>query len=347
MRPTFRCCSRQTTTVREAFTLVELLVVIAIIGILIALLLPAIQAARESARRAQCANNLKQIGLGALNHLDAQKFFPSGGWGWLCLPEYNHGYGKNQPGGWVYSILAFTDNQPLRKFTASLDDSAGKPMMDQLVQTTISTMNCPSRRPSLLIPAGPYYNQYWYGYSSPPQVARSDYAACAGDAGYWRDVDANPNGNVTAAQYDWFDTGPANVVGAGTWNWPTGATGVITQHSATTVKEIPDGLSHTFLVGEKYLQADYYYNGLDGADNQNMYLGFDWDVNRWANPSSLLYRDRPGIAAWPNFGSNHPAVCQFVFCDGSVHSLLFNTDGDTLACLAARNDHHTPDGSKY
>jgi hypothetical protein len=228
-----------------------------------------------------------------------------------------------------------------------LDDPAGKPMMDQLLQTTIATMNCPSRRPSLLIPAGPYASSYWYGYTSPGQVARSDYAACAGDAGYLRAVDTNPQGTVTAATYDWFDWGPANVAGAGTWAWPTGATGVIIQHSATPVKEIPDGLSHTFLIGEKYMQADYYYNGLDGADNQNMYLGFDWDVNRWANPSCLLYRDRPGIMGWEKFGSAHPAVCQFVFCDGSVHSLSFTTDGDTLACLAARNDRHTPDGSKY
>ena len=96
---------------RKAFTLVELLVVIAIIGILIALLLPAIQAAREAGRRSQCANNLKQIGLGANSHLDSMKFFPSGGWGWMCLPECDRGFGKSQPGGWVYSVLAFSDYQ--------------------------------------------------------------------------------------------------------------------------------------------------------------------------------------------------------------------------------------------
>src|SRR3989304_8096603 len=94
---------------RSGFTLVELLVVIAIMGILVALLLPAIQSTREVARRLQCSNNLKQMGMGCLSHLNEQGHFPSGGWGWAWSGDPDRGFRGRQPGGWLFNILPYIE----------------------------------------------------------------------------------------------------------------------------------------------------------------------------------------------------------------------------------------------
>ncbi|MFM7244212.1 MAG: type II secretion system protein, partial [Planctomycetaceae bacterium] len=107
---------------RRGFTLVELLVVIAIIAVLIGLLLPAVQSARESSRRTHCVNNVKQMATAALSHEQQHGFFPSGGWGYRWVGDADRGFGRNQPGGWLYSCLPFLEQQVVWQLPAD-----GKP----------------------------------------------------------------------------------------------------------------------------------------------------------------------------------------------------------------------------
>jgi prepilin-type N-terminal cleavage/methylation domain-containing protein/prepilin-type processing-associated H-X9-DG protein len=129
----------------HGFTLVELLVVIAIIGALVALLLPAVQAARESARRISCLNNLKQIGLAFQNHHGSFNFFPSGGWDWNTPPTFIGGspaVGAQQQAGWAYQILPFLEADNTFRGSGATDNDR----IISAIGATNKTFFCPSRR---------------------------------------------------------------------------------------------------------------------------------------------------------------------------------------------------------
>lgn len=109
---------------RNGFTLVELLVVIAIIAILMALLLPAAQSAREAARRIHCANSVKQLALGCVKHEATHRHFPTGGWGFAWIGDPDRGFGWQQPGGWIFNILPYIE---VTVHTPGSNEGAGWP----------------------------------------------------------------------------------------------------------------------------------------------------------------------------------------------------------------------------
>ena len=154
------------------FTLVEVLVVIAIIGVLVALLMPAVQMARESSRRTSCANNLRQQAIAVRLHEQNHTIFPTGGWK-DHLGDPDAGYGPKQPGGWIYNILSYIEEDGLRQLGRGLNGQAKEQALATLMQTPVEIFYCPSRRLARLYP---YTDGQLKNAKPPAQVAKTDYA---------------------------------------------------------------------------------------------------------------------------------------------------------------------------
>lgn len=319
-----------------AFTLVELLVVIAIIGILVSLLLPGVQAARETARRLQCSNKLKQIGLAFINHHDAHRHFPTGGWGWSWIGDPDRGFDRKQPGGWIYNVLPFVEESALHQLGAgsATQSAARKSAAATRLKTPVPLFNCPSRRDPQLLDTSfhdPKYSDYV------EKTVRSDYAANCGH----QDTDPDPSAGPA-----WLDDGANAQWGLIFETIRRRATGITFTASTVRLREITDGTSKTYLAGEKKISTDNYLNGVNPNDNENMFMGINGDIVCWGDSNFFLPSpDRPGDISWGVWGSAHPSAFLMVFCDGSVHTMNYEISGDLHESLCRRNDGAIMDSS--
>lgn len=307
----------------SGFTLVELLVVIAIIGILVGLLLPAVQSAREAARRTECANNLRQLALACLLHEEQLGYFPSGGWGNRWVGDASRGYGEKQPGSWLFSVLPFVEGSNVRSHGSSLQGAAREIAIAEQNQIVIPFINCPSRRPPITRPTSvdPYN-------SAPPRyIVRTDYAANAGDFGDALMPNVYGPTPQQVATYDWEGA-------------MRGLTGVTYVKSELKSSAITDGLSQTFLLGEKNVDPAHYDTGQALNDNQGAYTGFNWDNQRVASPRWPPSPDTQGSGNdfYASFGSAHPGIWQSAYCDGHVAGVGYDMGGLIAGRIANRLD---------
>jgi prepilin-type N-terminal cleavage/methylation domain-containing protein/prepilin-type processing-associated H-X9-DG protein len=348
----------------SAFTLVELLVVIAIIGVLVALLLPAIQAAREAARNTQCKNNVRQIGVAVLNYESSKKEFPAGGWGFRWMGDPDRGSGPGQPGGWVYQIAPYIEQGNITIYGRGMSGPQKFAALAQQRATVIPMFYCPSRRSATGLTAG----EYTFNAETPPLDSKTDYAISGGTKVYGIPGGGPPpNDTMTdcATRFpncNWAGMPDSEVVDG--WN------GIVGLRVGVTMRRITDGTSNTILAGEKYLPPVFYENPTDPneatqspmnfgdenpGDNSSMWQGYDQDtvraasgsINNSGQPEGLLpLRD---TAPQPNtyryaeggshsFGSPHSSSVNMVYVDGSVHSIEFEVDAIVWGELGNRQN---------
>ncbi len=279
----------------KGFTLVELLVVIAIIGVLVALLLPAIQAAREAARRMQCTSNLRQLGIATQNYHDTYKRFPPG------FMAVDHA--GQVAGGWAWGVflMPFIEQSPLQhelsvtKYT--LSQVISDPDLLPMLQMKLSVFTCPSS------PMQPL--REFHGPGS-EMVSTANYTCCRGFYRYSGIVHLQKENN-----------------------------GVFYAESATRFRDVLDGASNTFAIGERTVLP------LDVADPRK------WPS--WCGPGGL------GIGATVSscvsiplnhptnmhaFSSHHPGGAMFCFVDGSVHFISDSIDSETAGLPDDNNGDH-------
>lgn len=288
---------------RRAFTLVELLVVIAIIGILVALLLPAVQSAREAARRMQCTNHLKQLALAIHNHHSAHNIFPSGGgpdWTWhMTFINGRPAIAPHQHGGWGFQVLPFIEQETVWLGGAATTDVDRSIVA---ISAPIPAFFCPTRRkPEVVQQACWYHNPNagkTYGH------AKNDYCASSHDSST-----EQPDG-----------------------------IGMIQRMNPATFSDVRDGASNTLLIGEKRMNLDF-LGKMQANDNEGYTCGWNHDTLRFTTRLPLPdFRKADGDPGDDRFGSSHSNGVNFGWGDGSVRFVPFEIDLETFKRLGNKQD---------
>lgn len=355
------------------FTLVELLVVIAIIGVLVALLLPAVQAAREASRRTSCSNQMRQMSLALQNHVSVKRSFPSGGIDpWPRIEDYASGRkafaAPKQGLSWAYQILPFLEQNAVHDLVDT----------EELPRTQVSLYFCPSRRGPTQNPnteeglEGRWLMDYAALVGSPTRnsigtkLGPLHNARIRDEAAYDKGLES---GDVCELSLLWggqlvhLDDSTSDSY-SGSPNkaiYPTqgvivrssffvvdgtGANGNPVVHNLqlpkpTAFRQITDGSSNTAVLCEKRIAVDRYEGG-SADDDAGWSDGWDFDTLRLAycRPASdsSPVKGGGGYANSMTAGSAHTGVFYCAFADGSVHGISYDVDLETFNKLANKDD---------
>lgn len=310
-------------------TLIDLCAAIAVLGLMLQLLLPAIQSVRESSRRNRCAANLREIGLAMTAHQAAKGHWPSGGWHFRWIGEPERGTGPRQPGSWAFNLLDYLGENELRSAGRNLLGQERFDAIRKRCATPVEVFHCPSRREPAAFPYRENRQPFTRGGIFPlplAMAAKTDYAANVGDG--------------LEVEFDWTWMGPRTLAEGDNsrFPWPDHRrfTGIIYGRSQVRPRKIVDGLAKTYLVGEKFVDPLEYETGADWGDNESVFAGFNNDNCRSTNQPAMP--DEEGQDHKTRFGSAHPSVWQVVYCDGSVHAHDYDLDPKIHRDLGNRMD---------
>ena len=335
----------------SAFTLVELLVVIAIIGILVAMLLPAVQAAREAARRSQCTNNMKQIGIALHNYHSGYGRFPYGGaynegtnGNCITQPEFNQRHGHN----WRVHILPYLEEEELYNSIPSLsapDGGSFQAVWAPLLQhkTPVPTFYCPSEH-------GPQVRDemfavYWNAMPADGVAAISSYRGSAGNVSHWGHGPPIESCGLCVGGACPCDTGLHSTSTGGShfayceqdepslgmlWANPT----------SVRISHVHDGTAKTLFVGESTYNS--LTEGLGCAESAHWMA--PWSVTGTVYGINLAYdkltshtSPHTGFLVGCGFRSNHPGGAHFLMVDGGVRFLVNDIDMLTFSAMGTHN----------
>jgi type II secretory pathway pseudopilin PulG len=287
-----------------------MLVVIAIIIVLIGLLLPAVQKARESANITTCKNNLKQIGLAFMNHVTERGHFPPGGkatGGVTFASEGVPDVGTKQKGGWGFNILPYLEAGNTYRGGGGANPSD---CSKNVVGTPNKVFFCPSRRLPMVI-----------DYSSPPSPS-----------GFLTDMGLSSSAVIKTALCDYAASNRSSTTDG------NAGTGVVRMtygkpENIIKARDVTNGLSNTLMVGEKRMNLAH-LGQQQQDDNQGYAVGFDEDTVRYhfvaPLPDENIVGGGYGEDGHVEFGSSHVAGFNAVFADGSVHRISYTIPASVL-----------------